>query len=203
MARLAIACALAYAVGSFLFGPILARRRGVDLYAIGSGNPGATNVERALGRRAGITVLALDAAKGAAAVALARLLGLPDDAGPAMAGASAVLGHCFPITAPSRGGKGVATAVGVIAALEPLAGIAAAGVYLAARRISRYASVGSLAAIAVGVTVAALRAHSPIAQAALVAIAALIVARHGANLGRLLRGEEPRVGTPAPDLEED
>ncbi|MDM7914140.1 MAG: glycerol-3-phosphate acyltransferase [Candidatus Eisenbacteria bacterium] len=94
----AVALALAYAVGSVLFGPLVARSRGVDLYAVGSGNPGATNVERALGRGPALVVLGLDGAKGLFATLLARLLCDGDEGAIASAGAVAVLGHCFPLT---------------------------------------------------------------------------------------------------------
>lgn len=199
----AIAFALAYAIGSILFGPVVARRRGIDLYAVGSGNPGATNVERAVGRGAALVVLGLDGAKGLLATLLAAVL-CHGDAGPiAMAGTFAVIGHCFPLTAPSRGGKGVATAVFALLGSDVLAGIASIGVYLAVRRATRLGSVGSLAAVLVGTATVTIRTSSPLAIAAMVSMLLLVIGRHRDNIARLRRGEEPRTGEPAPDIEED
>lgn len=203
MLRLAIASAFGFALGSILFGPIVARRRGVDLYAVGSGNPGATNVERALGRGSALLVLGLDAAKGTVACLLSVPLFGWDESAITLAGLAAVVGHCFPFGAPSRGGKGVATAVGALAGTDLLSGLAAAAVYLAVRRVTRIGSVGSLAAILVGTSSAAFRAESQLAIGALVAMLVLVVVRHHDNLRRLLRGEEPRIGGPAPDIDED
>ncbi|MCI0574380.1 MAG: glycerol-3-phosphate acyltransferase, partial [Myxococcaceae bacterium] len=121
-----------YLCGSVPFGVLVARwLRGVDVRQRGSGNIGATNVARVAGKRLGLVVLLLDALKGAAPVVLARAL-LPGEAAlQAAAGLAAVLGHVFPVWLRLRGGKGVATALGVAAVLVPWAALAGAGVYLA------------------------------------------------------------------------
>lgn len=181
---------------------MIARRHGVDLYRVGSGNPGATNVERAVGRGAALVVLGLDGAKGLLATLVAAVAG-GDGATIAAAGAFAVLGHVVPARAPTKGGKGVATAAGALLGFDPVAGLATAGVYLAARRISRYGSVGSLAGVAVGVLAACLRTGQQVATIALLGMLGLVVVRHAENLRRLARGDEPRIGDPAPDLDED
>lgn len=198
-----VALALAYLAGSVLFGPLVARRAGVDLHEAGSGNPGATNVERLVGRRAALTVLVLDAAKGAIVVALARLpygsIGaLPD---PSWFALAVVAGHCMPATAPTRGGKGVATALGALSALDGLAGLVFVLGYASARRASGYGSVGSLVAVGAALGTVALR--TPGSPLALLGLGALVLVRHGDNLGRLVRGEEPRAGSPPPDLDEE
>ena len=116
---------VAYCAGSISFALIVARSHGVDLYAAGSGNPGATNVGRLVGKRAGRIVLVADLLKGALPFAAARaLLGL-DDPWTGVVGVAAVIGHCAPIWHRLRGGKGAATAAGVMLVAEPIAGLAA------------------------------------------------------------------------------
>ncbi len=187
----------AIAVGSYLLGSIssgvlLARRRGVDLHAVGSGNVGATNAARALGKRAGHIVLALDAAKGALPALVARAALGPDDPWTAVAGVAAVVGHCWPVWHRFRGGKGAATGAGVLVATVPAAGVAAAGTYVALKKVTGRASVGSLGGALVGAaaTWALLGAASPRSWMAL-GILGLVVARHRENIVRLARGEEP------------
>jgi len=183
--------AIAYLFGSVSFGILLARRKGVDLRAVGSGNIGATNVRRALGARAGWLVLLLDGLKGALPVAAARWwLALPTG-WVAAVGVAAVLGHLLPVWHGFRGGKGVATGVGVLVAGVPLAGCAAAATYFVLRKATHRSSVGSLAAASVGTIVtAALERRSPLTAMAAI-IAALIAVRHVDNIRRLARGEEP------------
>ncbi|MBX3272278.1 MAG: glycerol-3-phosphate 1-O-acyltransferase PlsY [Sandaracinaceae bacterium] len=183
--------ALAYLVGSISFGLLAARRAQVDLRSVGSGNVGATNVGRALGKRTGRVVLALDAAKGALpSLAGWALLGL-DSPWTAGAGLAAVVGHCFPVWHRFAGGKGAATAAGVMLALVPLAGVGAALAYVLLKRVTRRASVGSLGGAALGAGLAALLL-GPGPRAYMAAgILAVVVLRHADNLVRLVRGEEP------------
>ncbi len=181
----------AYLLGSISFGLIVAQKRGVDLRSVGSGNTGATNVGRAIGKREGRIVLVLDVAKGLApALAAAMWLG---SASPwtAATAAAAVAGHCWPVWHGFRGGKGAATAAGAMLVLCWPAGLAAIATYLAAKRWTRKVSVGSLAGASVGAVVAwaASPAMEPFVGAAV--IAALVWVRHADNLGRLARGEEP------------
>jgi glycerol-3-phosphate acyltransferase PlsY len=171
---------------------IIARRKGVDIYAEGSGNPGATNVGRVIGKKEARIVLVLDAAKGALPSAAARWILGDEDAWVAATGVAAALGHCFPIWHRFRGGKGAATAAGVLLATTPIAGLFAIATYLGAKKITQRTSVGSLLGALVGaVIVLGLEGWgAPLSQMAL-AIAGLVWLRHADNLVRLARGEEP------------
>ncbi|MDQ3036533.1 MAG: glycerol-3-phosphate 1-O-acyltransferase PlsY [Myxococcota bacterium] len=182
----------AYLIGSISFALIVAKRKGIDLYAEGSGNPGATNVGRIVGKKEGRIVLVLDALKGVLPYAAARLALGGDDPWAAAAGAAAVLGHCFPIWHRLRGGKGAATAGGVMLVAEPVAGASAIVAYVALKKATKRASVGSLAGALLGAgLVVGLRGWGePVALMA-VAIAVIVWARHADNLVRLARGKEP------------
>jgi len=182
----------AYALGSISFGLLAARRAGADLRGEGSGNVGATNVGRVLGKKTGRAVLALDAAKGAAPALVARALLGPDDPWTAATGVAAVVGHCYPVWHRLRGGKGAATAAGVMLALVPPAGAVALVSYVALKKASGRASVGSLGGALAGAAVShALLGVSP-RSAMTAAILGVVVWRHRDNIGRLLRGTEPR-----------
>jgi glycerol-3-phosphate acyltransferase PlsY len=200
---------LAYLVGSVSFAWIFAKRlKGVDLRAFGSGNLGATNAGRLLGRRMAVLIYALDFAKGFVPVfVLRRPLG--DPLGPGgvpvavVAGLAALLGHCFPIWHNFRGGKGVATASGLIVALTPVVAAIAFGLFGVIVAITRRISAGSIvAAASLPVAQAAVSGRSGTSSgfvlAFYVAIAVLVIARHHQNLRRLLRGEEPRIGAGKP-----
>jgi glycerol-3-phosphate acyltransferase PlsY len=183
----------AYLAGSIPFGVVVARAKGVDLRKIGSGNIGATNVARALGKGWAVAVLACDAAKGFVPVWLGRHLGLPAWA-IAVAGLAAIVGHMFTIFLRGRGGKGVATSLGVALALSPLAAVIGFGVYVVLYGATRLSSLGSL----LGVWTFSLffTFHdAPAAPLVGLAIggAALVTLRHRQNIGRLLRGEEKRA----------
>ena len=188
-----LAAALGYLAGSVPFAFVLARRHGVDLRRVGSGNVGATNVLRTRGVPMAVTAMCLDAAKGSLAVLLAqRFDGAA--AAPVTAGLAAIVGHMYPPWLGFRGGKGVATAAGVFGVLAPPALAVAAAVFLAAVTISRYISVGSLAgAVALTTSAFAMGAPGQIAAGSVVA-AVLIVHRHRGNVARLIGGSERRVG---------
>ena len=177
-------------MGSVCFGLVVARHRGVDLRGIGSGNVGATNVGRALGGRMARLVLFLDAAKGALPVGAAvALLGRLD---PWTAGAAvaAVVGHCYPIWHGLRGGKGVATAAGVVGVLQPIGLVAGATAFFLLRKLTGKTSVGSLVGVLVALgTTAALDRFTP-PTAAVATIVLLVIWRHRENLSRLRQGEE-------------
>jgi glycerol-3-phosphate acyltransferase PlsY len=187
-----VAVPLAFAVGSIPFGVLVARALGVDVRRAGSGNIGATNVARTAGKAAGLLTLALDAAKGAAPVALADVFGA--DAGTrALVGLAAILGHVFSPLLGFRGGKGVATAAGAFAVLAPAPLAVALGFFavtFAARRIVSLASLVAAVAL-ISATVALDGRPAIIVLAALVA--AVVFVRHRGNIARLRRGAEPRL----------
>ena len=186
-------CVAAYIAGSIPFGLVVARAKGIDLRAVGSGNIGATNVARALGRKWAIAVLIADAAKGFVPVALGKRLGLPPEV-VAFAGLSAIIGHMFTIFLRGRGGKGVATSLGVAFALSPLAALCGLGLYLAAYLLLRYSSVGSLLGIWSFPVFATLLGGMPQPYLVLSTVAAVLVTmRHHKNIQRLLRGQEKKA----------
>jgi len=195
----------AYLLGSIPFGYLIVRAtQGADVRETGSGGTGATNVSRRAGKLAGVLTLLLDALKGAAAIAIARILvgfspfSASADWWIAAAAIAALLGHIFPIWLGFRGGKGVATGVGVFLMLAPVAVAFAAILFIVIVLLTRYVSLGSiLAAIAIPVviliknSVASRGDVRPVLFAA-VAGAALIVFAHWENLGRLMRGNESK-----------
>jgi glycerol-3-phosphate acyltransferase PlsY len=187
------ALAFGYLVGSVPFAYFLARRRGIDLRRVGSGNVGATNVLRTSGAPQAVLAMGLDAAKGAVAVLVAGAL----TTGPVTvvaAGLASIIGHIYPVWLGFRGGKGVATAAGVFAVLAPLALAIASAVFILAVWVTRYISVGSMAA-AIALAVSAAASPAPPAVAVVAAVAALIIVhRHRDNLARLASGTERRVG---------
>jgi glycerol-3-phosphate acyltransferase PlsY len=188
------AVAFGYLVGSVPFAHLLARRRGIDLREVGSGNVGAANVLRTSGAREAILVMCLDAAKGTAAVLVVAALTTTGPATPVAAGLASVIGHIYPAWLGFRGGKGVATAAGVFAVLAPLALAIASAVFVLAVWATRYISVGSIAgAIALAVSAAASEVPGAVAVGAGIA-ALIIVHRHRGNLARLMSGTERRVG---------
>jgi len=201
----ALVVVISYLLGSIPTSNIAARLRGVDLRTVGSGNPGFTNVLRTLGPRVAAPVLIIDIAKGAAAVLfVAGILGAGSSLGHTgiglAAGLAAVAGHIWPVFARFRGGKGVATACGVFAAMAPLATLAAVVLWLAIVIPTRYVSLGSIAAAlflpwAIWIEAGILGTGRPTAlilTAGLVAVA--VVLRHLGNIKRLLNGTENRFG---------
>jgi len=186
----------AFVLGSIPFSLLIARRRGIDLRTVGSGNVGATNLARALGFGLGAAGFALDAAKGAGAVLLARLLADQPDSRtlPAIAAILAVVGHSFSPFLGFKGGKGVATGAGAFAMIAPRATLAALIVFaltLALGRIVGLASV--LASVTLPAAAALTGAGRPVTTAAAV-VAVIVIARHRSNLARLLSGTEHRHG---------
>lgn len=179
-------------LGSIPFGLLLTRAAGLgDIRAIGSGNIGATNVLRTGNKKVAAATLALDFLKGAVAVWLVSAWFGPHLA--PVAAVAAVLGHCHPPWLGFKGGKGVATALGVMLGLGWGVFVAAAVTWLVAARLSRISSVGALSAMAVaaGVALVVLPLWSGIA---VLAIAAYVFVRHQENIRRLLAGTEPRIG---------
>jgi len=189
---LALTAVLGYLLGSVPFGLVWARLFGLgDIREIGSGNIGATNVLRTGHKLAALLTLIGDVGKGAFAVLVARAL-LGDDAAQ-VAGLSAYLGHLYPVYIGFRGGKGVATWLGTMIAVAWPVGIAAAVTWLAVAAIFRISSLAGLAAAALTPVWALALGRADIFLLALL-LGALIFARHRTNIGRLMRGEEPRIG---------
>ncbi len=186
----------AFLLGGIPFSHLIARRRGVDLTTVGSGNVGATNLARALGYGLGAAGLLLDAAKGAVAVLVPRAA-LGPQATPmiqALAAALVVLGHSFSPFLRFKGGKGVATGAGAFAVLAPQATLAAVGVFGVVVALTRIVGLGSVvAALALPVAALLFRADRAITTAAAV-VGILVIARHRANIARLVRGTEHRMG---------
>ncbi len=193
--KILLALLTGYLLGSLPFAVLVSRvLRLADPRTYGSGNPGATNVLRSGNRLAAALTLAGDAGKGALAVWLARSVG---EAGPALAigcGATAFLGHVFPLFLHFRGGKGVATFLGALLAFQPWLGLACCGLWLAVALVSRYASLASLAAAAGAPVLLALIEGFDAPLAAVAAMAALLAWRHRANLAKLRAGTESRIG---------
>ncbi len=194
---LVAAAAGGYLIGAIPFGPILVRLAGAgDLRQIGSGNTGATNVLRTGRKGLALAVLLLDALKGGLVAGLVFLWFGPDMA--KVAALAAVVGHCYPVYLGFRGGKGVATAAGVVLALTPAAGLVALTVFALVVWWSRYVSLGSLsAAAATPIAAWALGAHQYEVLLALVAL--VIIVRHAANIRRLLAGNENKLRISRPD----
>jgi glycerol-3-phosphate acyltransferase PlsY len=182
----------AYLLGSIPFGLILTRLAGLgDIRHVGSGNIGATNVLRTGRRGLAAGTLLLDGAKGALAVQAAGLLvGAQWEPLAAMA---AVFGHCFPVWLGFRGGKGVATGLGVLLALDWRVGVGACLVWLLVALVSRLSSAAALSALAAAPVLAALLSPA-YWWVAPVCIAVLIWWRHGSNIARIMAGTEPRIG---------
>ena len=187
-------CALvAWLVGSLAFGVIVTRLVGLgDIRKTGSGATGATNVLRVGGKVPAAATVLLDSGKGLAAVLIAFKVGGPDFA--VIAALFVVLGHMFPVWLGFRGGKGVATSLGVTLALSWQAGLSAVAVWIVAAGLTRISSVGGMAQ-AVSAPIAIWIFTSDIQYAQVMALVSLLVViRHHANIRRLLRGQEPRIG---------
>ena len=201
---LIIVVVVSYLLGSIPFGYLIVRKKvGADIRETGSGGTGATNVSRRAGKAAGVFTLVLDALKGSVAVLVARVL-LNDGAGAdwfvAAAAIATLLGHIFPVWLGFRGGKGVATGVGVFVILAPVALLCAGVLFVAVVSLTRYVSLGSITAAATiplfvwlqSVFVEPVADLRPLLTAAVVG-ALLIIIAHRGNIGRLARGTEARI----------
>ena len=190
-AGVALAIALGYLLGSIPFGLVLTRIAGYgDIRKIGSGNIGATNVLRTGNKPLALLTLILDSGKGAAAALIARYYA-PDLA--PFAGVAAVLGHNFPVWLGFRGGKGIATTLGTLAALSWPVGLAAGLTWLVVAAAFRYSSLSALVCIALAPVYAWYLSSEAIAVAAAV-LAVVGWIRHKDNIRRLLAGAEPKIG---------
>ena len=184
-----------YLLGSIPTGYILGSLAGVDVRQAGSGNVGATNVARVVGKRHGIFTLVADVAKGLVPVIIALSLGLTALATVAV-GIAAFLGHLYPVFLQFRGGKGVATALGVFLGLAPWATLILIVIFIALLLTTRIVSLSSMLTAGFAPVVFWLCFHSPILTGMSVFIAAMIVLRHRGNIQRLRSGTEPKLGAP-------
>jgi glycerol-3-phosphate acyltransferase PlsY len=193
-----VAIVLAYLLGSVSFAVVVSRAMGLaDPRSYGSGNPGATNVLRTGNRRAAVLTLIGDAAKGAVAVALATAVAQRYGFGDAVlagVGLAAFVGHLYPVFHGFQGGKGVATAAGVLLALSPWLGLATLATWIAIAVFFRYSSLAALVAAVFAPAYYALLGGVDAVLAVLVAMGALLVWRHRANVAKLLAGTESRIG---------
>ena len=212
---------LAYLLGSIPFGLIVARTQGIDIREHGSRNIGATNVWRVLGKKFGLTTFIFDTLKGLAAVLVAQWIAahwpihvplphgheriefFPADYAGIAAAMGCILGHSFPVWLRFKGGKGVATSLGVIVGMMPLAALVTFAVWGAVFKVSRYVSLASIvAALALPVIVVAMLflgwLHGWANFYFAVAAGGLVTALHRGNIQRLVAGTENRFGTPKP-----
>jgi glycerol-3-phosphate acyltransferase PlsY len=189
---LALWAVFGYLLGSVPFGLVMARLFGLgNLRDIGSGNIGATNVLRTGNKLAAFLTLILDSGKGAIAVFVARSLA-PEDA-VQLAALAAFLGHCFPVYIGFKGGKGVATFLGVLLAISFPIGLAACATWLVTAVITRISSLSAL--VTAGTSALwAYFLYQPQLVGLCLGLAVLIFYRHSANIGRIIAGTEPRIG---------
>ena len=195
-----IAVAVGYLLGSIPFGYLLTRAAGLgDVRNVGSGNIGATNVLRTGHKGLAALTLLLDALKGTAAVLIGHWIGATGGVAilaSLLAGLAAFLGHVFPIWLGFRGGKGVATYIGVLLGVDWRAALAFCGIWLLVAVLTRYSSLSAL--IAALITPIGLFAFADHATALLAAVlSALLIYKHRTNIRRLAAGEEPRIGAKA------
>lgn len=189
---IAISTVLAYLIGGLPFGYLFVRfSLGKDVRTMGSGNIGATNVHRTAGRKAGIIVLFLDIVKGLVAVWLADIITHGSVAGLALAAAAVMIGHCYPLFLRFKGGKAVACFIGAFLYLAPISLLLALLIFIIVVALSKYISLGSIIAVLLFPVVMWFVQHpeKPLLFAAIFS-AILIIYRHHANIGRLIRGKE-------------
>jgi glycerol-3-phosphate acyltransferase PlsY len=192
-----IAVLLAYLLGSASSAVIVCRLQGLpDPRTIGSGNPGATNVLRVAGKGTAAVVLAADMLKGFLPVAIAGALGA-SAAVMALTGMAAFLGHLYPVFFRFRGGKGVATYLGVLISLSWPAGLATVATWLAVALVFRYSSLAAITASVLSPLYVSLGSAMPEWTSACVVMSALLLWRHRTNIHKLLSGNEEKIGTRA------
>jgi glycerol-3-phosphate acyltransferase PlsY len=182
-----------YLLGSIPFGLVLCRIAGYgDIRNIGSGNIGATNVLRTGNKPLAMATLLLDSGKGAIAVIIAYML--IDFNAAMLAGFAALLGHCYPVWLKFKGGKGVATTLGTLLALQPLLGGIACGLWFLMALIFRISSLSALIAIGLTPIIAHYLYNDPNLSGFCAAITALVYLKHRENIKRIFKGEEPKIG---------
>lgn len=183
------AIVVSYAIGTIPSAIVVARAKGIDITTFGSGNPGASNVARAIGWKYGIIVFAIDAAKGA----LPAIAALGHRPTAYLCGAAAIFGHIFPLNRKLKGGKGIATGAGVLLALHPPVMLICAAVWIATMKLTKKASVASIVVIPLVMALLVIFGKPAWEIFAFIGIGALIEIRHISNIKRLLSGSEPPV----------
>jgi glycerol-3-phosphate acyltransferase PlsY len=191
---LSIACA--YLIGAIPTSYIITKRvKGIDIRTLGSKNAGATNVVRSVGKAAGILVFIIDFLKGVAAIALARALSGGEAYSAMLVGLAAIIGHIYPVYIGFKGGKGVATALGVIAAVNLILFFITVAAWLVTAYICKIVSVSSIAAIWITAAASYFLLDDKRAVAAFVALATLVTFTHRSNIARLFSGKEYKINT--------
>jgi glycerol-3-phosphate acyltransferase PlsY len=193
---IALALVAAYVVGSIDFAVIVARMHGVDIHSVGSGNPGASNVLRSIGRLPAAMVLAGDTLKGVIGSAMGMIAaGVvdPQVEWAFLAGFAAVVGHCYPVFHRFKGGKGVATGLGVLFFTVPLVGLLVVVTWAILVKLTKTASISSLIVVGASIPLAIWRGVTGMSLVWLLATVVLVVWRHRANIQRVFKGSEQRV----------
>ena len=198
---IATAFVAAYLIGSLSFAVIVSRAMGLDdPRSYGSGNPGATNVLRSGSKKAAVLTLLLDAVKGLIPVLLERLFGERVGLGEGSAmlvGLGAFLGHLWPVFFRFQGGKGVATAAGVLLGFEPLLGLGVLAIWILVAKTTKYSSLAALIASGVAPLLHAIFWGGSSATLAIFVMSLLLIWRHGSNIAKLINGTESRIGQKA------
>ncbi|HEY6635695.1 MAG TPA: glycerol-3-phosphate 1-O-acyltransferase PlsY [Acidimicrobiia bacterium] len=193
---IALAVVAAYVVGSIDFAVIVARMHGVDIHSVGSGNPGASNVLRSLGRVPAAMVLLGDTLKGVVGAAMGMIAsgtGDPLVEWAFLAGFAAIIGHCYPIFHRFRGGKGVATGLGVLLFTIPIVGVIVVTAWIVLVKLTKTASISSLIVVLASIPLALWQGVRGMSLVWLLASIVLVVWRHRGNIQRVVRGSEQRV----------
>lgn len=198
---IALALVAAYVVGSVNFAVVVARMHGVDIRKEGSGNPGMSNVLRTVGRLPAAMVLIGDTLKGVIGAAMGAIAGGPLTSSPAdelshwafAAGLAAVVGHCYPVFHGFKGGKGVATGLGVLAFTVPLVALIVLTVWLVMAQVTKLAALGSLLVVLVTMPLAIWQGVSGLSLVWMALTIVLVVWRHRDNIRRLVKGDEEKV----------
>jgi glycerol-3-phosphate acyltransferase PlsY len=193
---ISLAVVAAYVVGSIDFAVIVARMHGVDIHQVGSGNPGASNVLRSIGRLPAAMVLIGDTLKGVIGAAMGMIAAGSVDfqvEWAFLAGFAAVVGHCYPVFHRFRGGKGVATGLGVLLFTVPIVGVVVVAGWAVLVKLTKTASISSLIAVAASVPLAIWQGVEGMSLVWLLATVVLVVWRHRANIQRVFRGSEQKV----------
>ena len=187
---------LGYLLGSVPFGLLIAKSRGIDLRKVGSGNIGTTNVLRAVGKKEALVTLLADILKGTVPVLLARAL-TGDENLVALTAAASVLGHDFPVFLRFKGGKGVATSIGVMLGVNPIVGVVLVAVWVLTALLFRYSSLSALTAFGLLFVFSFVPGFHRAQKALMIFLPALIYIKHRANIQRLIQGVEPKLGQKA------